>query len=199
MRNPPSLRTSRLLATAVLCCWVVQPTPRVYAAEDLCRPDPACSVFDDRGEQSFLRKDYATALDAFQQALAVKAEPRLILNIGRCNHRLGRYDEALRAYQQYTERVPSPPPDMRKRLENFIHEAQEGQRAQAAAKPARPSLLQGSASTGAPATTPVYRKWWFWTILGVAAAGAIVGGVAGGLTGSAPSFSRTVSDVQTNH
>jgi hypothetical protein len=32
-----------------------------------------------------------------------------------------------------------------------------------------------------PATKPIYKKWWFWTIIGVVAAGAVAGGVAGGL------------------
>ena len=31
--------------------------------------------------------------------------------------------------------------------------------------------------------TPVYRKWWFWTVIGVAAAGAAAGVTAGVLVG----------------
>jgi tetratricopeptide (TPR) repeat protein len=146
-----------------------------WATSDLCRVDPACSQWDDRGRQHFTSKEYAKALDDWQQALALQPEPRLILNVGRCHHWLGQYDAARQAYKQYQERNPSPEPDDRARLERYIQETEAAQRAQ--------EMARG---------TPVYKKWWFWTVIGVTAAGIVVGGVVGGLSAANNSFSRTV-------
>lgn len=194
MARQPSLSPSRLICAVLLCSWLVHPMPRVYAAEDLCEPDPTCSAWSERGKQSFFRKDYAKAIDAYQHALAIKPEPRLLLNIGRCHHWLSQYDEALRAYQQLTSQSPSLPLDFRQLVDRYIQEAEAGQREQNARLGGSLQRLGTTETTTIP-PTPVYKKWWFWTILAAVAAGAIGGGLGGGLANRPPNFSETVSNV----
>lgn len=172
------MRTSFLLCAMVLGYCMVPPLRLAWAADDLCRVDPACSQWDDLGRQHFTNKEYAKALNDWKQALALQPEPRLILNIGRCHHWLGQYDAAQQAYKQYQERNPAPEPDDRKRLERYIQETAAAQRAQ--------DKTPGTA-------TPVYNKWWFWTVIGVVVAGVVAGGVAGGLAARKQSFSLTVA------
>jgi hypothetical protein len=45
-------------------------------------------------------------------------------------------------------------------------------------------LAQVSPAAPQPEAKPVYKKWWFWTILGVAVAGGVAAGVAVALTRS---------------
>lgn len=145
-------------------------------AEDLCSPNPACSALDNRAELAFRTHDYAGAITANRNAFALTQEPRLILNIGRCHHKLGRYKEALSSYAQYGKLVPSPEPEMRETRDRFVKEAE-----------AALLVQEASGSTG---KTPVYKKWWFWTVIGAVVATSIAGGVAGGLSRKEP-FSET--------
>lgn len=91
--------------------------------DDACRADPECRAVDDIALVLYKDGDTVQSLNKFQEAYQMVAEPRLLVNIGRCMHRLGRSQEALDYYIRYYKAVPKPPEDMAQRLRRYIDEA----------------------------------------------------------------------------
>jgi hypothetical protein len=54
-----------------------------------------------RGKQLFLEGKNADAIQAFKAAAALRPSPILDFNIGRCHDKLGRFREAISAYERY--------------------------------------------------------------------------------------------------
>ena len=61
----------------------------------LCDQSEVCRVHRENGFQLYEAKNYGDALTEFEAAYATRAEPRLLLNIGRSLFRLDRPGEAL--------------------------------------------------------------------------------------------------------
>lgn len=95
---------------------------------------------------------------------------------------------AIRYYRLYLSRAPDA--SNRAEIEERIVKLQELVDREAKKQPApaptvtspTPPALQTTPTTtvmatpaAAPAKTPVYKKWWLWTIVGVAAVGAGIG------------------------
>lgn len=55
------------------------------------------------GEQAEKSKDYATALEKFEKALAIKTTPQLLLRVGSMQERLGKLVEAMVSYDRALE------------------------------------------------------------------------------------------------
>jgi tetratricopeptide (TPR) repeat protein len=91
--------------------------------EDTCRAEPECRAVDDVALVLYKDGDIVQSLNKFQEAYQLVAEPRLLVNIGRCMHRLGRSQEALDYYIRYYKAVPKPPEEMAQRLRRYIDEA----------------------------------------------------------------------------
>lgn len=118
-------------AAGLVACALAPDTARARKHEDACRADPGCRAVDDVALVLYKDGDIVRSLNKFQEAYQLVAEPRLLVNIGRCMHRLGRNQEALDYYIRYYKAVPRPAEEMAQRLRRYIDEAsatQDGDR-----------------------------------------------------------------------
>lgn len=119
---------------------------------------------------------FMQALDSYRRAYDVAPVPELLFNIGQCHFQLKSYEWAVFFYQGYL--ADRPRAANRALVESLIAESRRHLEHRAASpiftrvaleEPAPPARDQRSS----PA---FYRRWWFWTAVGVAAVAA--GGTA---------------------
>lgn len=155
----------------------------------------------DEGRRRYDLNEFAAALDAFKRAYLNYEDPAFLFNIAQCHRQLGQKQEAIRFYRSYLRNKADAPNREEvkatvSRLETEVADENArvaDERRQAAARiatqpsPAAAATVPATATTATtlttapPARQPVYKKWWLWTIVGVAAAGAATG-LALGLT-----------------
>jgi tetratricopeptide (TPR) repeat protein len=104
------------LATALSCCIGVSvlatPGP---ARADSTRADTARAVqLNETGSELYAAANYPAALQAFQRAYALVAEPNLLFNIAGCHERLGQRRQAIEYYRWFLD-SPSGNPEGRRR------------------------------------------------------------------------------------
>jgi hypothetical protein len=99
------------------------------------------------------------ALDAYESAYRRKPVPWLLINLGRSQHKMGRFADAISNYQRYlTEKEASP--ELRKKAEQFLREAESDLAHQPTKEPkgAAPadsgSVAPGNLPPTASGTTP---------------------------------------------
>lgn len=110
-------------AAGLLACGLLPGPAWAKKDHDACRADPECRAVDDVALSLYKDGDTVQSLNKFQEAYQLVSEPRLLVNIGRCMHRLGRSQEALDYYIRYYKAVPKPPEEMAQRLRRYIDEA----------------------------------------------------------------------------
>jgi tetratricopeptide (TPR) repeat protein len=162
-------------------------------------PNPAAPPRDGRemqAREAYAAGRYQDALDISVKLYAVQLHPNYLRNIGRCQQNLGQPDRAISSFREYLRKAKNLAPGEREEIEGYIKEMEELKRQQAAAaRPAAPPPQQPTVPltptaiepTAPPATplqltapppgtepAPIYKRWWFWTAVGV----AVVGGTA---------------------
>lgn len=153
----------------------------VEATDDACLRDSECLSHYQSARQLSKSGQSQAALEQYLLAYKRQPVPRLLYSIARLQHRLGQSREALSSYQRFL--ATAPPSDAELRGKALEYKAQLEHDSAAAALPAgsdaaaTPAIAAQSttaAVTAAPTPRqPIYKKWWLWTIVGVAAAGAI--------------------------
>jgi tetratricopeptide (TPR) repeat protein len=161
------------------------------------------------GTQDYNLAEYDKALDAFKEAYRNYEDPIFLFNIGQCHRQLGHKQDAVGFYRAYLRNAPDAPNraevnGLIEKLEAAIAQEEAAKRTAptVAAPPAPPPVVQHpveqpvtpslTVTEAAPppakvsTKTPVYKRWWVWTIVGVVVAGAAVG-TAVAVTQSAPS------------
>ena len=146
----------------------------------------------ERGEAFFKLEKYKEALEQYEQGYLAKADASFLYNIAQCHRLMGDKPAALRFYKRFLNeatRVPNRPV-----VEQHIKEL-EASLANEAPMPAPPPeplptapqpALGAPALVGSPAPAsasaedghgrqPIFKKWWFWTIVGAVVIGAGVG------------------------
>lgn len=106
-------------------CWIVIAVSHcpAYAKSADCRTDPVCA---DHIAQAFdldRQKKYESALAEFESAYRIHPEPRIIADIGRTLHRLGKYAQAIAHYQRAAA-AELADEELRRTLGFYIEEAQ---------------------------------------------------------------------------
>ena len=132
------------LAYVALSCAALGSSSQVLAAEaalDACLRDAKCRQLDDAGIEASGRKDYDEALKQFEAAYERVPLPRLLLNIGRSLHHLGKYQDALTYYDRFRSAAPSIDDEMWQKLARFQAEARERVAPAPIAVPPLPVLL----------------------------------------------------------
>jgi tetratricopeptide (TPR) repeat protein len=161
----------------------------------------------ERGTQNYNLAQYEAALADFTEAASLYASPDFQYNIGLCYEKLGKLDEAIRAFAAYLRAKPDA--DDRPNVENRIHaledelerrkrEAEERETARlAAVTPPPPTQPAEPTPTDAPPPTNAGRPLIIAgaALAGVGAAVALGGGVALGVL--ARKRSQAVDEVQT--
>jgi hypothetical protein len=164
-----------------------------------------------RAREAFAAGRYQEALDGFVKLYAEKLHPNYLRNIGRCYQNLGDPDKAISSFREYLRKAKAVSGDERKEVEGYIKEMEDLKREREAAATAPPPPPQPTTVTApplaiepppprqptltltqpppppepAPEEAPVYKKWWFWTLIG----GAVVGGL--GIAAAAGAFTKT--------
>jgi tetratricopeptide (TPR) repeat protein len=157
---------------------------------DSCTLDDACNRLVKQAVSDSQQKQYADALQLYQAAYAIRPEPRLLVSIGRMQHKLQRWEDARQSYQNFlaTSTRPDDEP-YRKKATEWLKELESqplsapGSQASTGAAP--PGVLVTS-DPRATESKPIYKKWWFWTAIGgtlVAATAVSVGVVLGTRSG----------------
>ncbi|HNN93828.1 MAG TPA: hypothetical protein PKI03_16210 [Pseudomonadota bacterium] len=149
-----------------------QPAP----ASRNCVDHPACLALFEQAQQQSRAGQLAEALRSYSLAYQVTPDPRLSFSMGRVLQKQGRPADALPHYRQF---IDSDVEDEEQKTTARSYLAQ----CEAALPPPPPVTPPPALSPAVvtPASVPVYRRWWFWTILGTAAAAGIAGGIAGGV------------------
>lgn len=121
----------------------------------------------------FRKRRYDRALASYHQAQKLEPLPTIHRDVARTLEQLGRYQEAIEAYQKYLEERPNAEDqtDVEAAISRLDREL------------AGPSPIDGDDDEHGD--RPLYHKWWFWG--GVAATAVVVGGfTAFALSGHIP-------------
>jgi tetratricopeptide (TPR) repeat protein len=132
----------------------------------------------ERGEKLYALTRFSEALDEYQKAFEAKPIPDFLFNIGQCYRNLGDYDSAIFSYRKYLTAAPDA--TNRAQVEQLIAELQtkkdQNDTHRLGLQPPKPAEPPPPPRVAAAAEDrPIYARWWFWTGLGVVAAG---GGIA---------------------
>lgn len=187
----------------LLLTWLTLAQTARAESVDRCAQDTLCSIRYESSLRWYKEKNYELALSMLTVAYEAVPEPRLLINMGRCLFRLGRIEEARVMYDRALREGPDLPGEIRASVERFrAEEPPEPEPAPLtmveapAPSPTAASLLAAGppVAKSAESKPPLVRAWWLWTAVGVGA-GALVTGLAIGLTRPAPpSFERVQWD-----
>jgi tetratricopeptide (TPR) repeat protein len=143
------------------------------------------------GHRLYQRGQYHEAIVEYRRAYELRAEPRFLYEIAESYRQLGAADQALFYFDRYLASAPDAPD--RDQVEDRMTEL-ESLRARPPAPAPRLTLapLPNGPDLAAPRPKPerrsAWKRWWFWTAVGVA--------IAAGVTAAALS-SRSDSAVPT--
>ena len=200
----------------------------LFQGAALARDDEATTrakvLFADGTTQYNLAR-FEEALGKFQDAYLAKAEPGLLINIGQCYRMLGNHKQAVYSYRRFLDGAPPDHP-MRTAITELVASEEEvikkGNEAALPpiavkhAEPVAPTIIAPApvAPSAIPtvkkevashvalkaSSTPVYKKWWLWAVVGgVVAVGAGVGiGVAYSIPSNAATPPNATSSLPVN-
>lgn len=201
--------------TILALAWALALAPRPGLAARALEPgaDPqdeqvqrAMAAYE-RGTQNYNRAQYEAALADFTEAASLYASPDFQYNIGLCYEKLGKLDEAIRAFSTYLRAKPDAEdrPNVENRIQT-LQEQLEERRREAEAAPPEPEPeptpeptppLPGEAASdddgGASPRRPLVIAGA--ALIGVGAAVALGGGIGFGVV--ARSRSRAIDEIQT--
>lgn len=130
----------------------------------------------DQAQRLFKGERYDDSISELRAAYAIKPLPRLLLNIGQLQRKLGRHQEALATYDLYFAVEREPPEEAARAIREYMGQVRKPE---TAPEPA-PAMPLVPTVTPVKEHTPVYKRWWLWTAVGVGAA-AVAGGVVAGV------------------
>ena len=128
----------------------------------------------------------------FEAAYQIKPDPALLFNLAQAYRFAGKNQPALIAYRSYLRNLPNA--SNRAQVEASIAELQrivdEQQHAQKSppvetltpGQPNETPTVVATTPPPPPARTPVYKRWWLWTAVGVVAATGLAVGLGVGLS-----------------
>lgn len=178
--------------------WLLGPTllslvllRSAAAAVISCDDDAACRPVVSRAREFSKAGQLEDALLSYQAAYRIAADPRILFNIARMQHKLNKLSEAADSYQKFLD-TKFEDENLRNKAQEYIVQIQA---AQAALEPP-PAGAQVGPQVGSSATVdggklsdtggakPIYKRAWFWVVIGTVVAAGVAGGVAGGVIAS---------------
>jgi tetratricopeptide (TPR) repeat protein len=194
-RSAPSMGYNRRVGMRVLVMALCLLAAGA-AAEEPSDPDTRARALYESGKNAFEQGHYDAAYHAFKDAYLISQRPELLFNMASALERGNKPHEAAESLRAYL-RVRPDDAD-RVRIEEHVRALDEKQRLIDAeherVAPSPPVLAPPPPTPAASASKPVYKRWWLWTLVGVAAAGAAVGvgvGVSRAATTSYPAAAPT--------
>jgi tetratricopeptide (TPR) repeat protein len=164
-------------------------------ASDPCLADAQCDQLYEQARTAFKEARYEDAFTSYQEAYKRRQVPWLLLNSGRALQRLGRLDEALSYYDRYKRSDVKATPERLAKAAQYIAEVKAAM-ADAVQRPPI-GVTAVPASPPQPEHKPVYKKWWFWTILGGVVVAGVATGLAVGLTRNSPTTAAMQPPIPT--
>jgi tetratricopeptide (TPR) repeat protein len=171
----------------------------VLLAGQVMAAPPRTDPREMKARELFAAQRYQDALDMYVKLYAEKLHPNYLRNIGRCYQNLGDAEKAIGSFREYLRKAKSLPAEERAEIEGYIKEMEELKRSREAPPPPPPRVEEPSppripepvvtpppphliTAPPPPAeeSAPVYKRWWFWTAIGVAVAAGTVGALAAG-------------------
>jgi hypothetical protein len=179
----------------------------VLAATATAAAAPPKDKREMQAREAYAAGRYQEALDLFVKLYAETVHPNYLRNIGRCYQNLNEPDRALSSFREYLRKGRDISAKEREEIRGYMNEMEELKRQQAAAPPPPPPRSEdpkplpaggvpagngagaGLASDpvrpphdgGTPSVkdeaSPIYARWWFWTLVGGVVAAGVVGGV----------------------
>jgi tetratricopeptide (TPR) repeat protein len=154
---------------------------------------PADRQMELKAREAYAAGRYDEALNLYAKLYAETLHPVYLRNIGRCHQKLREPQKAIDAFIDYLGKSKKISPEEKAEIEGYIHEMdllRQQQQVQKPVEPAPPAppppaaapppptapVMLTAAPGPAPASeeAPVYKKWWFWTIIGAVAVGGVV-------------------------
>lgn len=158
---------------------------------------PAARKHFDEAQKHFAVGEFHEAGEEYQQAYKAKPDPALLYDAATAFRQSNEPERAIVLYRNYLLFYPDQPNvgEVRARIAELRQRVNEPKQAKEPTLSATPSIApsapeatpttDSAASTNASAATavaetpraksPVYKKWWLWTIVGVVVAGAAAG------------------------
>jgi hypothetical protein len=171
------------LASLLLTLAAAVAAPATTGAVSPAADQEARALFR-RGEINFYAGNYQEALGNYQRAYEARPLPGFVFNIAQCYRNLGNYERAGFFYRRFLtlERSPARRAQVEKLIDEMAAKTGDGDPAPPPPDPralppekSRPLLTapDGTLVVNAAPTkaAPFYRRWWFWTTVGVVAAG----------------------------
>lgn len=165
-----------------------------------------------RGMSLYERKDYDGAAAELLQAYELRQLPRVILNLGTIYRKMGKAREALSFYERYLKAEPNPPPKIKKDVDVFIVETRALVEApelkEEIERRKEPGPAGWNRDTGEmepwlsaqlkqeAQNRPVYKKAWFWGLIGGIIAAGIITGVTVGVVAQQRAIPGGITIVQ---
>jgi len=117
-----------------------------------------------QAEKQFNLGLFREAAETYQRAYVAKSVPEFLFNMAQCYRRLGGLPDLEKAvfyFESFTNNAPTSPqrPEAEEQLVTLRKEL--------------------AARRAAASHRPIYKRWWFWTLVGAAVVGATVGTVIG--------------------
>lgn len=176
------MKTSvRWVLFCTVLCWVVHVAQAQAdnVAPD-CSADPPCLALYERAKDASARGDLAEALRLYKLAYEVRADPLLLYSVARVLHKQGSTKAAAQYYLRFLA-APTEDPEPRRKAQEYLVQINGEPKKSRAETPQATAATTESSETASDGI-PVYRKWWFWTIIGGVAAAGIITGVAVGVS-----------------
>lgn len=167
--------------------WVVCLAPSVSLASSgaaSCDEDSACRPVVSRAREFSKAGQLDDALISYQAAYRITPDPRIVFNIARIQHKQNKLEDAKESYQRFID-TKFDDENLRSKAQEYIAAIQATLATQVTEPPPAGTLTdaatKGQASDPAQANKPVYKKAWFWVLIGGVAAAGIAGGIAAGV------------------
>ncbi len=172
---------AQVLLAAGLARGAEAPAPAAASADAGGGADGEVAEHVALGHRLYQRGQYQEAVVEFRRAYELRADPHFLYEIAETYRQLGATDQALFYYDRYLVGAPGAPD--RDAVEDRVLEL-ESLRARPPAPALGMTLSPGAAAIPKSRTSPTWRKWWFWTAVGVAIAAGVT---AAALTGRSDS------------
>jgi len=158
-----------------------------------CRADPACFSIYMQARQQSDQGNLSEALRLYKAAYELRSDPAIFFSIARVMHKQGQLPEAAEYYRRFIDSQLDQPEQKRKAQE-YLGQIEVAEPGQAPAPSGIPlltpqPLASSQVAVGhASSDKPVYKRWWFWTVIGGGAVVITAIGLGVGLSLRQPSI-----------
>ncbi|HXU61642.1 MAG TPA: tetratricopeptide repeat protein [Polyangia bacterium] len=118
-----------------------------------------------QGRRLYLLGHYQEAIGEYRRAYELRADPQFLLDTAEAYRQLGATDQALFYYDRYLAAAPNAP--NREIVEDRVTELE------LLRTPAIRVVTPGGGDAARPKPTPLWKRWWLWTAVGVAVGAGI--------------------------